>query len=208
MENQGHIPQVYVMRDFGSSPAARALRTAVRLSIRVLCLGAALYLAVPSSGPTIPVRTIPDYARIQSLATTVSGPEDESGFTKFVSWVAPPRFNWDYLARLEEFEVFDLTAAELNPEVEQTVSELDTLTPDTSAPETVAVAFFVPDSSAAAEWDFTVPDRDFVVSAVPKAAAETPEPRSAILFALGMAALTPIGLFYCRKRNSGARHRG
>src|SRR5579863_6640688 len=104
MDNQ---VQSYVMRDFSSSPVGRALRIGTRLSIKILFLGAVLFLAIPSSGPDIPVRSLPDYARARSLATNVSFREAPTEFTQYVSWVAPPRFDWDYFADVDDFAVFD-----------------------------------------------------------------------------------------------------
>lgn len=184
------------MRDFSSSPLARALRTGARLSMKILFLGGVLFLAIPSSGPSIPVRSIPDFARAHILATMVSGPEVAYEFTQYVSWVAPPRFNWDYFAELDEFPGGDLTSSEPDLAVETTVSEIDAPAP---APDPVAVAFFVPDSFGTSGWDFTVPDGAFVLAAKP--GFPVPEPRSSILIAMGMAGLA-LAELYRRKRSS------
>jgi hypothetical protein len=189
MDKQVHIPETYVMRDFSSSPVARALRTAVRLFIRISCLGAFLYLAIPSNGPTIPVRTIPNYTRIGSLATLVSAPEPDSGFTEYVSWVTPPRFKWDFFAGLDDSPVFDLGLSDSDEELVQTVS-----VPDTPLPDTVAAAFFTADPFDPSGPDFTAPDGAFVLygrgGPGPDDAGPTPEPQSFILFAIGLAALS------------------
>jgi PEP-CTERM motif len=195
MDNHVQIPTTYVMRDFDSSPAARALRAAVRLSIRAFCLGATLFLAIPSYGPTIPVRTIPNYTRIASLATLVSGPVPDRGFTQYVAWVAPPRFNWDFFAGLDDFAVFDLGLSEPDTQVIQAVSSFDT----SSIPDTVAAAFFTPDSFGASDLDFTVPTGSFVLAARPNLIMG-PEPGTSFLIAIGMAGLA-LATLYRRKRS-------
>jgi hypothetical protein len=199
MAKQVKLSETYVMRDFHSSPVARALRIGARLSLRGLFLGAVLFLAIPSSGPDIPVRTIPDFTRIRNLSTLVSGPEADSGFSQFVTWVSPPRFNWDYFAGLDDFQGFDDESSDSDPVVAETVSDFDA-----PAPDTAAAAFFVPDSFGASGWDFTVPDGSFVLAAKP--GFGTPEPRSSILIAIGMAGFALIAL-YRRKRQSGAPQR-
>jgi len=198
MENQVHIPETYVMRDFHSSPVARALRTTVRLSLKMAFLGAVLYLAIPSSGPSVPVRILPDYSRTWYLATMVSGQDADSGFTRYeYSWVAPPRFNWDYFAELDDSSVADVSP-EPPSEVEQTVSSVDT-----PAPDTLTSAFFVPNSFGASGWDFTAQHGSFVVAARQNLIF-TPEPQSSILIATGMTGFA-LAALYRRKRPSGAR---
>ena len=198
----------YVMRDFGSSPVARALLTLTRLTIRTLCLGTVLYFAVPSYGPTIPLRTIPNYTRIGSLATMVSAPETE--FTRFISWVAPPKSNWDYFAGLEDLSGFDTAPSESipsNPEVEQTMAALVAPDLETATPETLPAAFLTPDSFGTSGWELKVPDGTFIVAGRGgEGPLPTPEPRSFILFGTGLAGFALLAL-HRRRRNSFARQR-
>jgi hypothetical protein len=200
MGSQVQISEHVVMRDFYSSPVARALRTGMRLTMKTLFLSAVLFLAIPSSGPDIPVRIIPDYSRTWSLATMVSSQQPDEGFTRYeYSWVAPPRFNWDYFADLDNSAVADVPP-ETAQEVEQTAS-----TVDAPAPDTIASAFFVPDSFGVSGWDFTAPDGSFVLAARPNP-HPTPEPQSSILIATGIAGFA-LAAFYRRKRLAGARQR-
>jgi hypothetical protein len=204
METQGQLSEQVVMRDFYSSPLARALRTGLQLSVKVFFVGSVLFLAIPSSGPSIPVRTIPDNTRARSLATMISVPETDNPFTRYeYSWVAPPRFNWDYFSELDKLAGTD-SAPESDPnaDVEKAVSNISI---DTPSPDTVASAFFVPDSFGASGWDFTVPDGTFVIAADPRHGL-TPEPESWVLIGIGMGALALADLRR-RKRQSGARQR-
>jgi hypothetical protein len=198
---QLEIPEKsYVMRDFHSSPVARAFRFVVRLSVPMLCLGAILYIGVPTSGPDTPVRTIPDYTRIAGLATLVSAPETRMGeFTQYVSWVAPPRFNWDYFAGMDDSAGPDSTADEASTEGDQsTISDLAR-----PAMETAPVAFFVPDSFGGSGWDLSTPDTNFILSARP-GFGSVPEPGTALLFVAGIAGLA-FGALYRRRRQSDTR---
>ena len=188
----------YEMRPLVSSPVVRAFRLATNLSLKLLFLGGVLYLAIPSSGPDTPVRTIPDYTRIGGIATLVSGPPEASiDFNQYVSWVSPPRFNWDYFAGMDDFAGPAATPDEQSTDEEQSISSQPA-----PAPEATTVAFFVPDSFGGSGLDLTVPDGSFVLSARPF--FPTPEPRSAILFLTGLAGFGFAAL-YRRRRRLGAR---
>ncbi|HEY3823019.1 MAG TPA: PEP-CTERM sorting domain-containing protein [Bryobacteraceae bacterium] len=188
------------MRDFSSSPLARAFRFVIRWSAPILCFGAILYLGVPASGPDIPVRTIPDYNRIANLAILVSAPETRVGeFSQYVSWVTPPRSSLAFFNNEDLFEDADPIPSESDSELAQSVADLDAPVSETSP-----VAFFVPDSFGAAGWDLTIPDSDFTLSGNGGFHSPTPEPESLVLFATGLAGFAAFAL-YRRRRQSSAR---
>jgi hypothetical protein len=190
----------YEMRPLSASPVVRAFRVAASLSVKLLFLAGVLYLAVPSSGPDIPVRTLPDYTRIGGIATLVSGPPDAvPEFNQYVSWVTPPRFNWNYFAGMDDYAGPDPTPEE-TPEAEQSVADYNR-----PAAETTTVAFFVPDSFGGSGWDLTAPDVGFFIAARPGFGSPTPEPASSVLLLIGFAALASRAICSWRQKRGPER---